>query len=36
VATFRQAIIEAGAEVEVDELPFVTADATAWARSSPI
>jgi light-regulated signal transduction histidine kinase (bacteriophytochrome) len=32
VATFRQAIIEAGAEVEVDELPFVTADATALGQ----
>jgi PAS domain S-box-containing protein len=32
VATFRQAIIEAGAEVEVDELPSVTADATALGQ----
>jgi PAS domain S-box-containing protein len=32
VATFLQAIIEAGAEVEVDELPSVTADATALGQ----
>jgi PAS domain S-box-containing protein len=32
VATFQQAIIEAGAEVVVDELPSVTADATALGQ----
>jgi PAS domain S-box-containing protein len=32
VATYQQAIIEAGAEVEVDELPSVTADATALGQ----
>jgi PAS domain S-box-containing protein len=32
VATFRQAITEAGAEVEVGQLPSVTADATALGQ----
>jgi PAS domain S-box-containing protein len=32
VATFQQAIIEAGAKVEVDSLPSVTADATALGQ----
>jgi PAS domain S-box-containing protein len=32
VATFQQAIIEAGAEVEVNKLPSVTADATALGQ----
>jgi hypothetical protein len=32
VATFQQAIIEAGAEVEVGSLPSVTADATALGQ----
>ena len=32
VATFQQAIVEAGAEVEVGDLPSVTADATALGQ----
>ena len=32
VATFKQAIIEAGAEVEVGDMPSVTADATALGQ----